>query len=84
MVEGTWTIAQVAFIGEIRHWSQPYQLSQFFLSSKDTWLGGHAFGPSLQDLQQLLQAAVAVNHRDDLLAQYQRELDLETERLFGK
>ena len=84
VVEGTWTIAQVAFIGEIRHWSQPYQLSQFFLSSKDTWLGGHAFGPSLQDLQQLLQAAVAVNHCGDLLAQYQRELDQETERLFGK
>jgi hypothetical protein len=84
VVEGTWTIAQVAFTGEIRHWSQPHQLSRFFLTSQDTWLGGYAFGPSLQDLLQLLQAAVAVNHRDDLLAQYQRELDQETERLFGK
>lgn len=84
MVESTWTIEQVIFTSEIQYWSQPHQLSRFFLISKDTWFSGCALGPSLHDLLQMLQTAVVVNYRDDLLAQYQRELDQETARLFGE
>ena len=84
VVEGTFPIAEVVFTGEIRYWSRPYQLTSFHLTSDETLLGGSTFGPSLQDLLQLLKEAVIINQYDDLLVQYQQELDQETERLFGK
>jgi hypothetical protein len=84
VVEGTFPIADVVFTGEIHYWSRPHQLSWFHLTSDETLLDGSTFGPSLQDLLQLLKEAVIINHHDDLLVQYQQELDQETERLSGK
>lgn len=82
--EGNFTIADEIFSGEIRHWSQPYQLSMFHLKSEKTLLSGSAFGPSLEELIRLLEGLRIINHHDDLLAQYQRELDTEGQILSGE
>ena len=84
VVEGTFTIAEVGFTGEIHYWAGPHQLCGFFFTNEETLLSGSTFGPSLQDLLQLLKGAIVINQQNDLLVQYQRELDQETERLFGK
>ena len=41
-------------------------------------------GFSLQELLQLLPSMHIVNHRDDLLARYQSEMEYEAELLFGR
>lgn len=82
--EGEFPIAEVVFSGEIRHWSQPYQLSLFHFESEKTHLNGSAFGLSQEELLRLLEGLRIINHSDDLLAQYQRELDAERQRLSGE
>ncbi len=77
----TLSIAETIFTGEIRYWSHPHQLSRSFLTSEETLLAVSTFGPSLEELLQLLQATTVINSLEDLLAQYQQELDQEGERL---
>ena len=73
-----------SFSGEIRYWTQPYQISRFFFADTETILSGFTFGPSYKELLSLLKGLVIINHRDDLLEQYQHELDQESEQLFGR
>lgn len=82
--EGEFVIAGEGFSGEMRHWSQPYQLSLFHLESEQTLLSGSAFGPSQEELLRLLEGLRIINHHDDVLAQYQRELDAERQRSSGE
>jgi hypothetical protein len=93
---GECTIAGKVFAGEIRRWSYPPEFAQvlpaayqqreqtmFYLKGEETIVGGHVCGPSVDELLLLLRCLVVLNHRDDLLEQYQRELDQERNRLFG-
>lgn len=85
--EGELTIAGVPFTGELYHWSQPAQLSRFFLKSEKTILTGNAYGPSEDELFQLLTGLQVINQQDDVLAHYQREYDEDLQRLrsrFGR
>lgn len=82
--EGGMIIDDVTFTGEILHWPHPYQLSHFRLKSEKALLSGHAFGPSLDELFHLLKGLRVINEQEDLLAQYQRELDEESQRLFNQ
>ena len=79
--EGELTIAGVPFTGELYHWSQPYQLSRFFLKSEKTILTGNANGPSEDELFQLLKDLQIINQQDDVLLHYQREYDEDWQRL---
>jgi hypothetical protein len=94
---GACTIAGKVFSGEIRRWSFPPEMAQllpeahrqreqamFSLKGKETILGGRFCGPSVDELLTLLHGLVVLNHRTDLLEQYQRELDQESNRLFGR
>jgi hypothetical protein len=81
--EGDLTIAGVLFTGELYHWSQPAQLSRFFLKSEKTILTGNAYGPSEDELFQLLTGLQVINQQDDILAHYQREYDEDEERLWS-
>ncbi len=85
--EGDLTIAGVPFNGELYYWSQPAQLSRFFLKSEKTILTGNAYGPSEDELFQLLTGLQSINQQDDVLALYQREYDEDLQRLrsrFGR
>ena len=82
--EGEFTVADSVFFSKIRYWSHPHQLSLFLLQGEETVLSGRAYGPSYQELLQLLKGLQTINHRDGLLMQYQYELDQETERLLRK
>src|SRR6266851_4421598 len=85
--EGDLTIAGVPFTGELYYWSQPAQLSRFFLKSEKTILTGNAYGPSEDELFQLLTGLQSINQQDDVLALYQREYDEDLQRLrsrFGR
>lgn len=76
--EGTLSIAGVTFLAKTRHWSSSHLLSLFLLKSEKTILSGQAYGPSHENLLQLLQALQIINHQEDLLKRYQSELDQET------
>ncbi len=85
--EGDLTIAGVPFTGELYYWSQPAQLSRFFLKSEKTILTGNAYGPSEDELFQLLTGLQSINQQDDVLAHYQREYDEDLQQLrsrFGR
>lgn len=82
--EETISLAGGVFLGTFRHWSHPRQLSLFLLKAEETVLSGRAYGPSQEELLFLLRSLQVINHQDHLLREYQRELDQETERLFGK
>src|SRR5262249_19675450 len=79
--EGELTIAGVPFTGELYHWSQPAQLSRFFLKGEKTILTGNAYGPSEDELFQLLTGLQIINQQEDLLLHYQREYDEDLQRL---
>ncbi len=82
--EGEIIIAGVTFSGTIHSWSQPQQLSLFRLKGEKTILSGHSFGLEYDNLLSLLKAAQPINEQDDVLAQYQRELDAEHQRLHAQ
>jgi len=82
--EGDLTIAGVPFTGELYYWSQPAQLSRFFLKSEKTILTGNAYGPSEDELFQLLTGLQIINRQDDVLAHYQREYDEDLQRLWSR
>jgi hypothetical protein len=56
----------------------------YYLTGEETVLSGKVQGPSVEEVLELLQGAVVVNDRADLLEQYQRELEEEHKRLFGE
>ena len=96
--EGESRIDGQLFQGEIERWSLPQEFAQHLLPgfSRDVWemhyrltgeetiLGGNVQGPSVEEVLELLQGAVIINDRPDLLEHYQRELDQERKRLFGE
>jgi len=82
--EGELIIAGVPFTGELYYWSQPAQLSRFFLKSEKTILTGNAFGPSVDELFGLLKDLQIINQQDDVLLHYQREYDEDEQRLWSR
>jgi hypothetical protein len=82
--EGMLSIADTVFSGKILHWAHLLQFSAFLLKSEKTLLIGHAYGPSYDELIQLLENLQVINHQDNLLNQYQYEFDDPHVPLFGK
>ncbi len=73
--EGELSITDDVFSAKILSWSRPRQFSLFLLKSGKAVLSGHASGPSYEELLKLLQDSQVINHRDDLLGQYQYEVN---------
>jgi hypothetical protein len=67
----TLRLANAIFSGKILHWRRPLRASAFLLKSAETILIGDAYGPSDEELMQLLEGLQVINHQDDLLGQYQ-------------
>lgn len=73
--EGTLSLAHTVFSGKVLHWRRPLHVSLFLLKSDETVLTGNAYGPSDQDLMQLLEGLQVLNHQDEWLRQYQHEFE---------
>jgi hypothetical protein len=73
--EKTLPLGDVVFSGKMLHWEQPVQVSAFLLKSEKTILIGNAYGPSYEELDQLLKGLQIINHQDYLLKQYQHEFE---------
>ncbi len=77
---GELLIDEETFSGEIRAWSQPYQLARFSFKNDKIILSGHACGPTQGELLHLLTDLKRLNQRGDTLGQYQCEFDEERAR----
>jgi hypothetical protein len=73
--EGILSLGDAAFSCKVLHWRSPLQVSRFLLKSEETILIGNAYGPSYNDLIQLLKDLQIINHQDNLLRQYQYEFE---------
>jgi hypothetical protein len=73
--EGVLSLTRTSFTGKVLYWESPLQISTFFLKSEETILMGGAFGPSYEELVQLLEGLLVINDRDDLLRQYQNDFE---------
>ena len=96
--QGELRIAGQLFRGSIERWSSPQWYADVFppgfplpewemfydLKDEEINLSGKVQGPSIEEVLGLLQGAVVINERADLLEQYQRELDQESKRMFGE
>lgn len=82
--EGALSIANMVFLAKIRYWSQPFMLALFLLKSEGTVLLGNACGLSYQELIRLLKNMEVINHREDLLRQYQQEFQRWRKHTLGK
>jgi hypothetical protein len=72
---GTFSLVNAIFSGKILSWNPPLHISTFLLKSEETILVGNAYGPSNEELIQLLKSLQVINHQDDLLRRYQREVE---------
>jgi hypothetical protein len=66
--EGVMTIANTRFHGTIAYYS-PLTISTFVLRSEKTALQGRSYGPSYDDLIELLKGLQVLNGHDDVLRQ---------------
>ncbi len=73
--EKTLPLAHTVFSGKMLHWKRPLQASAFLLKSEETILIGNAYGPSDQEIMQILGDLQVINHEDNLLRQYQYEFE---------
>jgi hypothetical protein len=71
----TITIEETTFEGTL--WSLPdlYQLTKIYLRTGDTILYGKSMGLPLENVHSLLSRLVVLNNREDLLTQYQAEMN---------
>src|SRR5690349_14303431 len=66
--EGTMTIANTHFRGTIAYYS-PSTISAFTLRLESTLLRGKSYGPSYDELIELLEGLQVLNGRDEVLRQ---------------
>ncbi len=72
-LEQSFSISDISLVAEI-HWWEHEERSQFTLRGEQTFLMGDTSGFSQVELFQLLEHLVIVNHRPELISQYQAEL----------
>ncbi len=82
-IKRDFAISGATLRGEILYWKQANR-SQFMLRGKETLIRGNSRNFSLEELFQLLESLRIINQGNDLVAQYQRELDDQGRRLFGE
>jgi hypothetical protein len=68
-------VAEQPFSTEIHYWGNPPQPAWFLLVNQDDIIAGQLLGLSLSELHLLLHNLSPINNRQDIINQYQRELD---------
>ncbi len=80
------TIEGNVFAAELLAWPRPrtlcaFQLERDVMGPIRSVISGSAYGVAFERLVEILQALVIINHRGELLAQYQTDLDEQRRRL---
>jgi hypothetical protein len=75
------TIAQRNFSAEVHAWNLSPRPAWFLLQNEDALFFGESLGLSKDELRQVLEHCVEVNHRVEILHQYQLELDWHVQNL---
>ncbi len=68
--EGSLSIAGTLFQGKIRYYATPLKLSWYHLLSEESFLEGYSYGPSCDELIELLEGLQVLNGRDEVIKQY--------------
>jgi hypothetical protein len=68
--EGSLSIAGTLFQGKMRYYATPLKLSEYRLLSEESFVSGRAYGPSCDELIELLEGLQVLNRRDELIKQY--------------
>lgn len=68
--DGTLSIAGTPFCGAIRYYATPLKMSGYNFKSDETLLHGVSYGPSCDEIIELLEGLQVLNGRDDVLKQY--------------
>ncbi len=68
--EGSLSIAGALFQGKIRYYATPLKLSEYYFLSEESFVGGRAYGPSCDELIELLEGLQVLNGRDEVIKQY--------------
>jgi hypothetical protein len=73
--EGIINIADTPFSGAIRYYAAPLKMAAYNLKSDETHLHGVSYGPSCDEVIELLEGLQVINGRDDVLRQYERQYE---------
>jgi hypothetical protein len=73
--EGTITLEGKPFCGTIRYYASPVKLTGFHFKSEELFLSGLSYGPSCDEVIELLEGLQVLNGRDDVLKQYEGKAD---------
>jgi hypothetical protein len=68
--EGTMNLEGIPFCGIIRYYAAPLKMSGFNFNSEKSVLTGVSYGPSCDEVIELLEGLQVINGRDDVLRQY--------------
>jgi hypothetical protein len=68
--EGTLTLEGRHFSGTIWYYASPVKLTGFHFKSEELFLSGFSYGPSCDEVIELLEGLQVLNGRDDVLRQY--------------
>ncbi len=68
--EGSLSLAGTLFQGKIRYYATPLKLSEYYLLSEKAYLEGYSYGPSCDELIELLEGLQVLNERDGVIKQY--------------
>jgi hypothetical protein len=71
--EGTLSLAGTLFQGKIRYYVTPLKLSWYHLLSEELLLEGYSYGPSCDELIELLEGLEVLNGREEVIKQYYEE-----------
>jgi hypothetical protein len=68
--EGSLSIAGTLFHGKMRYYATPLKLSEYRLLSEKSFVSGRAYGPSCDEIIELLEGIEVLNGCDEVIKQY--------------
>lgn len=72
--EGTLTLEGIPFSGAIRYYAAPLRATGFRFKSEKSFLSGYAYGPSCDEMIELLEGLQMLNGHDDLIRKYEAKV----------
>ena len=69
--EGTIILGGIPFRSTIKYYASPFKMSGFNLKSEKEFLSGLSYGPSCDEVIELLEGLQVINERPDVLKQYE-------------
>jgi hypothetical protein len=71
--EGTITLEGIPFSGTMWYYAAPLRASGFNFQSEKSFVSGFSYGPSCDEMIELLEGLQVLNGRDDVIREYDRK-----------